>query len=99
MPSIKRRHFILGSVGAAGALVIGWLAAPERRRLIPSTPLAAAPGETALNGWVKVSADNTVTVVAGPVRAASAISRGAGAPMNCRSFPKFWGHASDSCQC
>jgi isoquinoline 1-oxidoreductase subunit beta len=63
MPSIKRRHFILGSVGAAGALVIGWLAAPERRRLMPSTPLAAAPGETALNGWVKVSADNTVTVV------------------------------------
>src|ERR1700731_4977021 len=63
MPSLKRRHFILGSVGAAGALVIGWLAAPERRRLIPGTPLAAAPGETALNGWVKVSADNRVTVV------------------------------------
>jgi isoquinoline 1-oxidoreductase beta subunit len=60
---IKRRHFILGSVGAAGALVIGWLAAPERRRLMPSTPLAAAPGQTVLNGWVKVSADNTVTVV------------------------------------
>src|ERR1700726_2186573 len=63
MPKLKRRHFILGSVGAAGALVIGWLGAPERRRLIPSTPLAAAPGETALNGWVKVSADNTVTIV------------------------------------
>ncbi len=63
MPNLKRRHFILGSVGAAGALVIGWLAAPERRRLIPSTPLAAAPGQTVLNGWVKVSADNTVTVV------------------------------------
>src|SRR5258706_10050008 len=63
MPNLKRRHFILGSVGAAGALVIGWAAAPERRRLIPSTPLAAAPGQTVLNGWVKVSADNTVTVV------------------------------------
>jgi isoquinoline 1-oxidoreductase beta subunit len=63
MPNLKRRHFILGGVGAAGALVIGWMAAPVRRRLMPSTPLAAAPGETALNGWVKVSADNTVTVV------------------------------------
>src|SRR5258708_30062406 len=63
MSSLKRRHFILGSVGAAGALVIGWLAAPERGRLMPGTPLAAAPGETALNGWVKVSADNIVTVV------------------------------------
>jgi isoquinoline 1-oxidoreductase subunit beta len=63
MPSLKRRHFILGSIGAAGALVIGWMAAPQRRRLIPSTPLAAAPGQTVLNGWVKVSADNTVTVV------------------------------------
>src|SRR6266481_7854241 len=63
MPNLKRRHFILGSVGAAGALVIGWAAAPERRRLIPSTPLAAAPGQTVLNGWVKVSADNTVTVM------------------------------------
>src|SRR5258706_15526073 len=63
MPNLKRRHFILGSVGAAGALVIGWAAAPERRRLTPSTPLAAAPGQTVLNGWVKVSADNTVTVV------------------------------------
>src|ERR1700736_5931549 len=63
MPSLKRRHFILGSVGAAGALVVGWLAAPARSRLMPGTPLAAAPGETVLNGWVKVSADNTVTVV------------------------------------
>src|SRR5260370_26643477 len=63
MPNLKRGHFILGSVGAAGALRIGWPAAPERRRLTPSTPLAAAPGPTVLNGWVKVSADNTVTVV------------------------------------
>jgi isoquinoline 1-oxidoreductase beta subunit len=63
MSKLKRRHFILGSVGAAGALVIGWLATPERRRLMPSSPLAAAPGQSVLNGWVKVSADNTVTVV------------------------------------
>jgi len=63
MPNLKRRHFILGSVGAAGALVIGWSAMPQRRRLNPSTPLAALAGQTVLNGWVKVSADNTVTVV------------------------------------
>lgn len=63
MPNLKRRHFILGSAGAAGALVIGWSAMPQRRRLNPSTPLAAAPGQSVLNGWVKVSADSTVTVV------------------------------------
>jgi isoquinoline 1-oxidoreductase beta subunit len=63
MPNLKRRHFILGGIGTAGALVIGWLAAPVRRRLLPSTPLSAATGQTVLNGWVKISADNTVTVV------------------------------------
>jgi isoquinoline 1-oxidoreductase beta subunit len=30
---------------------------------MPSAPRAAAPGQSVLNGWVKVSADNTVTVV------------------------------------
>ncbi len=63
MRNLKRRHFILGGVGAAGALVIGWLATPQRRRLMAGRPLATGPGQYALNGWVKVSADNTVTVV------------------------------------
>ena len=63
MRHIKRRHIILGGIGAAGALVIGWMAAPQRQRLVPGHSLATGPGQVALNGWVKVAADNTVTVV------------------------------------
>jgi isoquinoline 1-oxidoreductase beta subunit len=60
---LKRRQFILGGLSVAGALVIGWLATPQRQRLKPARPLSQGPGQNALNGWVKVSADNTVTVV------------------------------------
>ena len=60
---IKRRHFLLGTAGAAGALVVGWLAAPPRRRLNPAHALAATPGQTALNGWVKVGSDGSVVVM------------------------------------
>jgi isoquinoline 1-oxidoreductase subunit beta len=63
MASIKRRHFLLGGAGAAGALVVGWLAAPPRQRLLPAHPLPAAAGESALNGWVKVGRDGRVTVM------------------------------------
>src|ERR1700722_19080539 len=46
-----------------GGLVIGWSAAPQRRRLTTGKPLAVADGQVALNGWVKLSSDGTVTVV------------------------------------
>ena len=60
---VKRRHFVLGTVGALGAVIVGWSLLPPRQRLSPSKPLTVATGQTALNGWVKISADNTVTVV------------------------------------
>ena len=63
MAKLKRRHFIGYIAGAAGALAVGWSVLPPRQRLIPGTPLLVAPGQVALNGWVKVSADDTVTVV------------------------------------
>jgi isoquinoline 1-oxidoreductase beta subunit len=63
MPNLSRRHIILGTAGAVGALVIGWSAAPQRRRLTTDEPLAVHRGQVALNGWVKVSTDNTVTVM------------------------------------
>jgi isoquinoline 1-oxidoreductase subunit beta len=63
MPNIKRRHFILGGLGAVGTLAIGWAASPQRQRLNSGHPLKVAPGQVALNGWVKVAADDTVTVV------------------------------------
>jgi isoquinoline 1-oxidoreductase beta subunit len=62
MAKLKRRHFIQYTAGAAGALVVGWSILPPRQRLIPSDPLPVAPGQVALNGWVKVSPDNTVTI-------------------------------------
>ncbi|WP_109479594.1 molybdopterin cofactor-binding domain-containing protein [Paraburkholderia sp. C35] len=60
---MKRRTFLLGSAGLAGALVVGWSALPPRQRLVPSEPLPVRPGEAALNGYVKIAADNTVTVM------------------------------------
>jgi isoquinoline 1-oxidoreductase subunit beta len=46
-----------------GALVIGWSAAPQRRRLTTAHPLSVIDGQVALNGWVKLSADGAVTVM------------------------------------
>jgi isoquinoline 1-oxidoreductase subunit beta len=63
MPNLKRRHVILATAAAMGGLVIGWSAAPQRRRLTTDKPLAVSDGQVALNGWVKVSSDDTVTVM------------------------------------
>ncbi|TSD59288.1 xanthine dehydrogenase family protein molybdopterin-binding subunit [Variovorax sp. KBS0712] len=63
MPTLKRRHFVLGTLGAAGALVVGWAATPAASRLVPGAPLPAGNGQVALNGWVKVGSDDTVTLV------------------------------------
>ncbi len=60
---MKRRHFVLGTAGAVGALVVGWSVLPPRQRLRTSKPLLTAPGQVALNGWVKLGADDRVTVV------------------------------------
>ena len=60
---VKRRTVLLGGAATAGALVIGWGVMPPRQRLHPANPLPAAPGHAALNGWVQVGTDNTVTVM------------------------------------
>jgi isoquinoline 1-oxidoreductase beta subunit len=58
-----RRRFLLGTVGAAGALVVGWSLLPPRQRLRTASPLPAPAGERALNGWVRISRDDIVTVM------------------------------------
>ncbi len=63
MANLERRHVILATAATMGGLVIGWSAAPQRRRLTTDKPLAVADGQVVLNGWVKVSSDGTVTVV------------------------------------
>ena len=60
---MNRRRFILRSVAAAGALGIGWSVLPPRSRLGDGDDLHEAPGEQALNGWVKIGTDNHVTVM------------------------------------
>lgn len=58
-----RRRFILGTLGVAGALVVGWAALPPRQRLTPASPLPTGPNQQAFNGWVKIAGDDTVTVI------------------------------------
>lgn len=63
---MRRRHVLVGSVavlGAAGGLAVGWALLPQRSRLSGAAPLPTAPGQVALNGWVKLATDGTVTVM------------------------------------
>jgi isoquinoline 1-oxidoreductase beta subunit len=57
-----RRRLILGAMGVAGALVVGWGLVPPRQRLTGRQPLPTAPGQVAFNGWVKISTDGLVRV-------------------------------------
>lgn len=57
------RRVVLGTLGAAGALCVGWSLLPPRQRLVPAEPLQAADGRLALNGWVRIGSDDLVTVV------------------------------------
>jgi isoquinoline 1-oxidoreductase beta subunit len=59
----KRRRFLLGGLAAGGALVVGWGLQPPRQRLRPSHPLAAPGGAVALNGWVAIGPDGSVSIV------------------------------------
>lgn len=60
---MKRRH-ILGAIAlGSGALVVGWSALPARQRMHPASPLTPLPGTSALNGWVRIAEDDTVSIV------------------------------------
>ena len=58
----SRRRFILSGLAVSGALVVGWGVAPPRQRLHSSTPLPLSGNSVALNGWVGLAPDGTVTV-------------------------------------
>ncbi|MFZ6691492.1 molybdopterin cofactor-binding domain-containing protein [Undibacterium sp. SXout20W] len=57
-----RRRFILGGLGVAGALIVGWGVLPPRQRLQGAHDLPIENGEVALNGWIKISKEGIVTV-------------------------------------
>jgi isoquinoline 1-oxidoreductase beta subunit len=60
---MKRRTFLVGGAGAVGALLVGWSVLPARQRLTTAAPLPAQGTQAALNGWVKIAADDTVTIM------------------------------------
>ncbi len=60
---VSRRRVILASLGAAGALVVGWSMMPPRQRLRTAAPLPTAAGQSALNGWLKIGRDDRVTIM------------------------------------
>jgi isoquinoline 1-oxidoreductase beta subunit len=62
-PSRSKRRFLLGGLAAGGALIVGWGIQPPRQRLRTSSPLALEAGAVALNGWVAIAPDGTVSVV------------------------------------
>ncbi len=59
----RRRRFLLGGLALGGALVVGWGVAPPRQRLRSSRPLPVRDGAVALNGWVAINPDGSVSVV------------------------------------
>jgi isoquinoline 1-oxidoreductase subunit beta len=58
----SRRRFILGGVGIAGALIVGWGVMPQRQRMHATNPVPVKDGEVQLNGWVRMAKDGSVTV-------------------------------------
>ncbi|MYN40848.1 molybdopterin-dependent oxidoreductase [Duganella sp. FT109W] len=58
----SRRRFILGGLAVGGALVVGWGVMPPRQRLNGSHALPLDTDSVALNGWVGIGKDGSVTV-------------------------------------
>ena len=60
---MKRRH-VLGALAlGTGALVVGWGFLPGRQRLLTASPMTDIKDQPAFNGWVRIGADDSVTVV------------------------------------
>ena len=60
--SRARRRFLIGSTVAAGGLFVGWQFLGGGSPTDPDLLLTPGTGEAALNAWVKIAADGTVTI-------------------------------------
>lgn len=58
-----RRRLLIGGLGVAGALVVGWSVLPPRQRLHADPPAGLPADMHPLNGWVMVAADGRVRVM------------------------------------
>ncbi|MBY0491737.1 MAG: molybdopterin-dependent oxidoreductase [Gemmatimonadaceae bacterium] len=61
---MRRRTFLLAGLGAGSALFLGWSLVPPRQRLRGSATPALPAGAIALNGWLAIAPDDTVTIIA-----------------------------------
>jgi isoquinoline 1-oxidoreductase beta subunit len=59
---LSRRKTIIGGIVGAGFIGVGWWFAHERDRLGSRTLFNVGPGQAGINGWVKISRDNSVIV-------------------------------------
>ena len=60
---MKRRTFLLAGLGTGGALFLGWALLPPRQRLVGGTRPDTGGTAVALNGWLTIAPDDTITVV------------------------------------
>jgi isoquinoline 1-oxidoreductase subunit beta len=68
-----RRAFLVTASAAGGGLLIG-VAVPVRAAILAATGGARAPGELALNPWVRIGADGTVTIIVSQAEIGQGIS-------------------------
>ena len=59
--TVSRRSFLVAGTVAGGGLLVG--CASSNRQQLRGDPLKLKQGQMALNGWIKLSPDDTVTVV------------------------------------
>ncbi|HET8748733.1 MAG TPA: molybdopterin cofactor-binding domain-containing protein [Ramlibacter sp.] len=59
---MKRRAWLLGTTAGMGALLVGWLALPQRSRIGLARLMAPGEGDFALNGWIKILPDGGVVL-------------------------------------
>jgi isoquinoline 1-oxidoreductase subunit beta len=58
----SRRRFLIAGTLAGGAFYLGYVFSRRRDRLARPASFATREGESALNGWLKIAADGSITV-------------------------------------
>jgi len=59
---VRRRAWLLGTTAGAGALLVGWVALPQRSRVGLASMMLPGEGDYALNGWIKILPDGGVVL-------------------------------------